>query len=74
MQRVTDIRVLSSEALPSPAALVAELPRTEAQTEFVTQARRELHAIIHGEDPRLIAVVGPSPLLFNEAFLWTFML
>jgi 3-deoxy-7-phosphoheptulonate synthase len=62
LQRVTDIRVVSSEVLPSPAALVAELPRTEAQTEFVTQVRRELHAIIHGEDPRLIAVVGPCSI------------
>ncbi len=62
MQQVTDIRVVSSEALPSPAELVAELPCTEAQTDFVTQARRELHAIIHGEDPRLIAVVGPCSI------------
>ena len=62
MQQVTDIRVVSSEALPSPAALVAELPRTEAQTDFVSKARRELHAIIHGEDPRLIAVVGPCSI------------
>ena len=62
LQQVTDIRVVSSEALPSPAALVAELPRTEAQTDFVSQVRRELHAIIHGEDPRLIAVVGPCSI------------
>ncbi len=48
--------------LPSPAELVAELPCTDAQTDFVTQARRELHAIIHGEDSRLIAVVGPCSI------------
>jgi len=41
---------------------MADLPRTEAQADFVTQARRELHAIIHGEDPRLIAVVGPCSI------------
>ena len=62
LRQVTDIRVVSSEALPSPAELVAKLPRSEVQTDFVTQARRELHAIIHGEDPRLIAVVGPCSI------------
>ena len=62
LRQVTDIRVVSSEALPSPVELVAKLPRSEAQTDFVTQARRELHAIIHGEDPRLIAVVGPCSI------------
>ena len=62
LRQVTDIRVVSSEALPSPAELVAKLPRSEVQTDFVTQARRELHAIIHGEDPRLITVVGPCSI------------
>lgn len=62
MKQVTDLRVVSSEALPSPAELVAELARTEAQTEFVEQARRELHAIIHGTDSRLIVVVGPCSI------------
>ena len=62
LRQVTDIRVVSSEALPSPVELMAELPRSEVQTDFVTQSRRELHAIIHGEDPRLIAVVGPCSI------------
>ena len=62
MKQVTDLRVVSSEALPSAAKLVAELARTEAQTEFVAQARRELHAIIHGADSRLIVVVGPCSI------------
>ena len=41
---------------------MAKLPRSEVQTDFVTQARRELHAIIHGEDSRLITVVGPCSI------------
>jgi len=62
VQQVTDLRIVSSQALPEPQTLMAELPRTEAQAAFVAQTRREMHAIIHGEDPRLIAVVGPCSI------------
>ena len=62
VQRVTDTRIVSSEPLPSPVELTAELPRTEKQVEFVAQARQEIHRIIHGEDPRLIFVVGPCSI------------
>jgi 3-deoxy-7-phosphoheptulonate synthase len=62
MQQVTDLRVVSSEVLPEPTALMAELPRNEAQAAFVTRARQEIHAIIHGEDSRLMAVVGPCSI------------
>jgi len=62
VQQVTDLRIVSSQALPEPQTLMAELPRTEAQAAFVAQTRREMHAIIHGEDPRLIVVVGPCSI------------
>jgi 3-deoxy-7-phosphoheptulonate synthase len=41
---------------------MAKLPRSEKQAEFVTQVRHEMHSIIHGEDPRLIVVVGPCSI------------
>ena len=62
MQKVTDLRIVSSEALPSPFALGVKLPRTEAQAECVSQARRAMHAIIHEEDSRLLTVVGPCSI------------
>lgn len=49
-------------ALPTPAALARELPRTEAQAEMVAQARQQIHAVIHGTDPRLLVVVGPCSI------------
>ena len=39
-----------------------ELPRTPEQTAFVAQARREISAIIQGDDPRLMVVVGPCSI------------
>ena len=62
VQTVTDLRIVSSEALPAPSQLMDELPRTPEQTAFVAQSRREISAIIQGEDPRLMVVVGPCSI------------
>ncbi|MEC8929596.1 MAG: 3-deoxy-7-phosphoheptulonate synthase [Verrucomicrobiota bacterium] len=62
MHQVTDLRIVSSQALPEPQTLMAELPRTEAQKAFVAQTRHDMHAIIHGEDRRLIVVAGPCSI------------
>jgi 3-deoxy-7-phosphoheptulonate synthase len=62
MQKVTDLRIISSEALPSPQEMRRLVARTEAQTELVARVRREIHEIIHGRDPRLLVVVGPCSI------------
>lgn len=62
VQTVTDLRIVSSEALPAPSQLMDELPRTPEQTAFVSRARREISAIIQGQDPRLMVVVGPCSI------------
>ena len=62
MQKVTDLRISSSVALPSPVEMLSELPRTPAQATFVADARRSIHDIIHGTDPRLLFVVGPCSI------------
>ena len=49
MQKTSDINVVETRALPSPAALLAELPKTEIQSEFVgellSDADRHLPAV-----------------------------
>ncbi len=62
MKQVTDLRIDGMVALPTPAALAREVPRTEAQAELVAQARQQIHAIIHRQDPRLLVVVGPCSI------------
>ncbi len=62
MQRTSDINVVETRALPSPADLLAELPKTEAQAEFVTHARREIHRLIFTDDKRFLLVVGPCSI------------
>jgi 3-deoxy-7-phosphoheptulonate synthase len=62
MQRTSDINVVETRALPSPAALLAELPKTEAQAEFVTRARREIHRLIFTDDRRFLLILGPCSI------------
>jgi len=67
MQKTSDINVVETRALPSPAALLAELPKTDAQAEFVTRARREIHRLIFTDDKRFLLIVGPCSIHDLEA-------
>jgi 3-deoxy-7-phosphoheptulonate synthase len=62
MQKTSDINVVETRPLPSPAALLAELPKTEAQAEFLTRARREIHRLIFTDDKRFLLIVGPCSI------------
>ncbi len=62
MQKTSDINVVETRALPSPATLLAELPKTEAQAEFVTRARREIHRLIFTDDQRFLLIAGPCSI------------
>jgi len=62
MQKTSDINVVETRALPSPAALLAELPKTEAQAEFVTRTRRDIHRLIFTDDKRFLLIVGPCSI------------
>ena len=67
MLRTSDINVVETRALPSPAALLAELPKTEVQAEFVTRSRREIHRLIFTDDKRFLLIVGPCSIHDLEA-------
>lgn len=62
MQKTSDINVVETRVLPSPADLLNELPKTAAQSEFVTKTRRDLHRIIFTDDKRFLLVVGPCSI------------
>src|SRR5882757_3890880 len=67
MQKTSDINVVETRALPSPGALLAELPKTEAQGEFVTRARRDIHQLIFTDDRRFLLIIGPCSIHDLEA-------
>lgn len=62
MQITDNIRIKELRALISPALLRDQLPLTEKSAEIVSQARQQASKIIHGEDDRLLAIVGPCSI------------
>ncbi|MGE9296838.1 MAG: 3-deoxy-7-phosphoheptulonate synthase [Puniceicoccales bacterium] len=63
----TDINIESFRELPSPQELVASIPKTDAESTFITEARESIHKIIFGDDPRLLMIVGPCSIHDLEA-------
>jgi len=62
MQKTSDINVVETRVLPSPAAVMEQLPKTEGQAAFVAQARAGIHRIIFTDDRRFLFVVGPCSI------------
>ena len=62
MQKTSDIHVVETSALPSPAALLAELPKTDAQAKFVAGTRRDIHRLIFTNTKRFLLLVGPCSI------------
>ncbi len=62
MQKTSDLNVVETRPLPSPAALLAELPKTESQADFVTRSRRDIHRLIFTDERRFLLIIGPCSI------------
>jgi 3-deoxy-7-phosphoheptulonate synthase len=62
VQKTSDINVVETRVLPTPHELLRALPKTAAQAEFITRARREIRDLIFGDDNRFLLVVGPCSI------------
>jgi 3-deoxy-7-phosphoheptulonate synthase len=58
-EAVRDQRIARLEPLVAPGALLGELRLGDAHTEVVLHGRERIHAVLDGEDDRLLVVVGP---------------
>jgi 3-deoxy-7-phosphoheptulonate synthase len=67
MQRTSDLNVVETRALPSPAALLAELPKSEAQAAFIARCREDIHRLIFTDDRRFLLIIGPCSIHDPEA-------
>ena len=54
-----DLRIREIRELSTPAQVIAEFPRTAGASRVVTTARGAIHDILHGNDDRLVVVIGP---------------
>jgi 3-deoxy-7-phosphoheptulonate synthase len=57
-----DVRIETLRPLIPPAILTEELPLSEAASELIANARQQIGRILHGQDDRLLAVVGPCSI------------
>lgn len=57
-----DLRIKAIDPLISPSVLSYYLPISDGAVETVVSARKQAEAILHGEDDRLLVVVGPCSI------------
>jgi len=62
VRKTSDINVVETRPLPSPGELLTELPKTEAQAEFVTKAREDIRRLIFTDDRRFLLIIGPCSI------------
>ena len=62
MQRTDDLRIREMKELTPPSHLIREFACTEAAGTTAANARVALHRILHGQDDRLMVVIGPCSI------------
>jgi len=62
MEQTHNLRVERIEPLTAPDAQKREQPQSETSAAFVAGTRREIEAVLAGDDRRLLAVVGPCSI------------
>ena len=54
-----DLRISEIKELISPEQLLSDFPITDKAAETVFKTRQAIHRILHGEDDRILVVIGP---------------
>ena len=67
MPSTSDLRIRRVRPLISPAILDEELPLSEAGASAIDQHRTAIARIIHGQDDRLLTIVGPCSVHDTQA-------
>lgn len=57
-----DVNVMSNNALIKPSELEARIPLTATAEKVVLDSRRQLEAVLNGEDERFAVIVGPCSI------------
>jgi 3-deoxy-7-phosphoheptulonate synthase len=64
-----DIRIHQAQPLITPWVLAEELPLTTDAAATISSSRRTIEAILAGDDPRVLAIVGPCSVHDPAALL-----
>ena len=60
--RIDDTRIDAVRPLITPALLMEKLPGSAATLALVERSREQIARVLHGEDQRLVVVVGPCSI------------
>jgi 3-deoxy-7-phosphoheptulonate synthase len=60
--RTDDLRIREILELTPPSHLLREFPTGDKASDVVFESRQAIHRILHGEDDRLLVVVGPCSI------------
>lgn len=64
-----DVRIREVKELITPAELLARLKESGASMQNIIATRAEIHRVLHGEDDRLLVIIGPCSIHDTEAGL-----
>ncbi|PID64882.1 MAG: 3-deoxy-7-phosphoheptulonate synthase [Gammaproteobacteria bacterium] len=64
-----DLRISGIKELLPPVALLERFPATEKAQATVAEARNAIHNMLHGDDDRLLVIIGPCSIHDTQAAL-----
>ena len=67
MPRTDDLRIRELKELTPPSHLIREFPCDDKIATVTANARTALHRILHGQDDRLMVVIGPCSIHDTKA-------
>ena len=62
MKQTDDIRIADTKELIAPMQIHEQFPITEAAADTTTLARKQIQAVMAGDDQRMVVVVGPCSI------------
>lgn len=62
MHKTSDLHVVETRPLLSPAFIHSELPMTDAASDLVADTRDRIRQILQGQDRRVLVIVGPCSI------------
>ena len=57
-----DVRITGMDEVIAPESLLTELPIDDDASELIFSNRKQISEILHGNDPRLLVVIGPCSI------------
>jgi 3-deoxy-7-phosphoheptulonate synthase len=60
--KTDELRTTLIENLASPAQLAEQIPLSSETADFIIQSRKDIEAVIRGDDQRLLVIIGPCSI------------